>query len=72
MKKYKVVVYTTVPVKTDKSLKTPSHQAMEYRTISSGLSWKEAKELRAINTAYMIVPDKETLAEPVEETENVL
>jgi len=71
MKKYKVVIYSAVPVKMDKDSKTKNVQAMEYRTISSGLSWKEAKELRKINISYMIVrDDKEPVVEPVEEIEN--
>ena len=74
--KYKVVIYQAIPIEpedaAEKSLKIVNKfHAMEYRTISSGLSWKEAKELRAINTKYVIVPDnKEPVVEPVEEIEN--
>jgi signal recognition particle GTPase len=61
-KKFRVVVYHSIPAITKetenkKKLQTMESQVTEYQTIQSGMTWQEAKELRKINTHYMIVPE---------------
>jgi hypothetical protein len=65
MKTYKVVEYHLIPEaksdlamdkEMDKKKKPPL--VSEYRTIQAGMTWMDAKELRKINSHYMIVPEQ--------------